>query len=114
MKALYALVGMKHRGTEALVASLPQGEPLTLIREPDNRYDANAVQVWARQQHVGYVKGSQVRPLAIAMDADRDRRAAPLLEQARAEGKVGALVPNQRPARLAIDGGKWPMVEVEE
>lgn len=33
MKSLYALVGMKHRGTEEFVASLPQGEPLTLVRE---------------------------------------------------------------------------------
>jgi hypothetical protein len=113
-KALYALVGMKHRGTEALVASLPQGEPLTLIREPMNCFDPNAVQVWARDTHVGYIAAKQVKPLALAMDADRDRRAGPLLEQAKAEGKVGALVPNQKPGRLAIDGGRWPMVEVNE
>ena len=43
LKSLYALVGMKHRGTEALVASLRQGEPLTLIREPTNLYDQNAI-----------------------------------------------------------------------
>ena len=68
MKTLVALVGMKHRGTEALVASLPQGEPLTLIREPNNDFDPNAVQVWARGKHVAYLKASQVRPVAIALD----------------------------------------------
>ena len=55
MKAFYGLVGMKHRNAEALVASLPNGEPLTLIREPGNKYDANAVQVWARGQFIGYI-----------------------------------------------------------
>jgi hypothetical protein len=97
-KSLYALVGMKHRGTEALVASLPQGEPLTLIRDRANQFDPNAVQVWARGQHVGFVRATQVRPLALALD----RRNAPL-----------GMAP-QISARLAIDGGKWPMCEVEE
>ena len=94
------MVGMKHRGTEALVASLPQGEPLTLIREPDNKFDPNAVQVWAQTAdgpvHIGYVRASQVRPLAMAMDA----LAPPL-------GKLILL------AKLAIDGGRWPLVELE-
>jgi hypothetical protein len=93
MKSLIALVGMKHRGTEALVASLPQGEPLTLIREPNNQFDPNAVQVWARGTHVGYLKSNQVLPVTLAMD--------------RAEQP-------ERVAKLAIDGGKWPMCEVEE
>ena len=95
MKSLYALVGMRHRGTEALVASLPQGEPLTLIREPDNKFDPNAVQVWARGQHVGFIAAKQVKPLAMAMDAATLR------------------APQWR-ATLAIDGGRWPLVEVSE
>lgn len=111
-KSLFALVGMKHRGTEALVASLPQGEPLTLVREPMNQYDSNAVQVWARGQHVGYCKASQVRPLALLMDRrDRERSLAAFDETS---------PPREPPsnytlaARLAIDGGKWPMIEVSE
>jgi hypothetical protein len=99
VKSLYGLVGMKHRGTEALVASLPNGEPLLLVREPDNKFDRFAVQVWARGQHVGFIKGAQVKPLAIAMDA------APV---------VSAAAPIGKRAKLAIDGGKWPLVEVEE
>lgn len=97
-KGLYALVGMKHRGTEAFVASLPQGEPLVLIREPDNRHDRNAIQVWARDRHVAYVKATQARPLAMAMDS------APRPEF--------GLAPTKQ-AKLAVDGGRWPMVEVE-
>lgn len=69
MKRPYVLVGMKHRGTEALVATLPDGEPLTLMRERTNPHDPNAVQVWARGQHVGYVRATQVRTLTMAMDS---------------------------------------------
>lgn len=105
-KSLYALVGMKHRGTEALVASLPQGEPLTLLRERNNRYDPFAIQVWARGQHVGYVKATQVRPLALAMD----REAGSVLDYS----QVNEVKSNSPRARLAIDGGKWPMIELEE
>ena len=110
MKSLVALVGMKHRGTEALVSSLPRGEPLTLIREPDNPHDPNAVQVWARGQHVGFIKGSQVRPIAMAMDAKMANRSP---------ASDGGIVPlgfdylGMR-AKLAIDGGRWPMVEIDE
>lgn len=101
MKTLVALVGTKYcgPGMVALLASLPQGEPLTLKREPDNKFDRNAVQVWARGQHLGYVKGNQNRDLAMAIDA--------LIAEdvGFAEGVA---------AKLAIDGGKQPMVEIDE
>jgi hypothetical protein len=69
-KTLVALVGTKFRGEEmvALLASLPHGEPLTLIREATNRFDPAAVQVWARGQHLGFIKSTQVRPIAARMD----------------------------------------------
>lgn len=102
MKTLVALVGTRFRGEDMvkLLASLPQGEPLTLIREPNNEYDGNAVQVWARGQHIGYVKGTQNRDLAMAMDA--------LLAEDAGFAETGF------PGKLAIDGGKQPMVEIEE
>lgn len=105
MKSLYALVGMKHRGTEEVVAALPQGEPLTLRREPSNPYDKFAVQVWARGQHVGYVKASQVRPVALAMDTKIGAALAAYGDASRDEIRFTAT--------LAIDGGRWPMVEVD-
>jgi len=100
MRTIVALVGMQHRGTSALVASLPQGEPLLLVREPDNKFDRFAVQVWAREVHVGYIKSSQVRPVAMAMDSN------PAL--------VLAPSPCGLKATLAIDGGKWPMVQIDD
>ena len=104
VKSLVALVGMKHRGTEALVSSLPRGEPLTLVREPTNPHDRWAVQVWARGVHVGFVKGSQVRPIAMAMD--RHGPPPPDPKTMLSGYSLGA--------KLAIDGGRWPMVEIDE
>ena len=93
MKALYAIVGMKHRGTEALVASLPAGTPLTLEREPGNEYDRWAIKVVAKDVHVGYVRAAQSRQLGPAMDA----RKTPMI--------AGV---------LRVSGDRWPMAEVDE
>lgn len=102
-KALVALVGTKFRGANmvALLASLPNGEPLVLKREPDNEHDRGAVQVWARGQHIGYVKGTQNRQLAARMDSAAERAGV----------QIRSI---ETPAKLAIDGGKQPMVEIEE
>lgn len=107
-KVLYGLVGMQFRPPEvkAYFAKLPNGSPLTLIREPNNPHDPNAVQVWSGDVHIGYVKGSQVKPLALAMDAMPASMAG--LHDA------GAKFTNTMHAKLAIDGGKWPLLEVEE
>lgn len=68
-KFLYSIVGMKHRGTETFVKEMAHGEQIELIREPTNPYDRNAVQVWACGQHLGFIKATQAKPLAAAMDA---------------------------------------------
>jgi hypothetical protein len=97
MKTLVALVGMKYLGTESLIASLPQGQALALVRKLNNPHDPLAIEVWALDQHVGYVRASQNREIAMRMDRD------PVF----ADGlKCG------RSARLAVDGGKWPMIEI--
>lgn len=74
----YAIVGMKHRGTEALVYKIEHGAPLTLVREASNRFDKNAVQVWAkdgdeRWKHVGYVPKTQNAVLAKFIDDNGGR-----------------------------------------
>jgi hypothetical protein len=100
-KTLVALVGTKYRGPEmvALLASLPQGESLTLKREPDNQHDRNAIQVWAQGHLIGYVKSSQNKDLALAMDA--------LLAEDSGFAATGFV------GKLAIDGGRQPMVEID-
>jgi hypothetical protein len=102
VKSLVALVGTKYRGKEMLdlLASLPSGEPLFLRRDPDNEYDPNAVQVWARGHHIGFIPKSQNGPIAAAMD-----------KMAAGRVNVRSL---EMPAKLAIDGGQQPMIELEE
>jgi hypothetical protein len=95
----YALVGMRHRGTLKLVNSLPEGQILDLVREPGNRYDPMAVQVWALGTHLGYVAANQVRPLA----AEMDRRQTMTL---RATG------PAHMPATLHWSRDRFPLVQV--
>lgn len=95
-KTLVALVGMKHRGTESLVASFSAGELLELRREPDNAYDSNAVMVFGRGRHLGYVAGKQVGPIAVRMDADRDE-----------SGLAKPLA-----CKLALHSGAWPLIEI--
>lgn len=79
------------------VRSLPTGHPLSLKREPDNQFDPFAVQVWAGDKHVGFIKASEVRPLAIRMDA-----------LAAKSGEPFVLVNAKLIAR------SWPLVEIEE
>lgn len=57
MRTIYAIVGMKHKGSDAaaLVAALKPGDDILLILEPTNQYDPRAIQVWVHGQHVGYV-----------------------------------------------------------
>lgn len=104
MKTIVALVGTRWRGDDiiALFKSLPQGEPLTLIRDRNNQMDPYAVQVWARDRCVGFIKSTQVRPIATRLDK---------MATARPGGGFDYV---NITAKLAIDGGRQPMVEIEE
>lgn len=92
MKAIYSMVGMIHHGSVDIVKSMKDGESLTLVRDPNNRVDYNAVQVWGDGKMLAYVKGSEVAPLARWMD----ERGTPQVD--------GKLTHHQR----------WPHVEIEQ
>lgn len=66
-----AVVGIKHRGPEALAAvrKMKAGDRVRLVREADNTYDGNAVQVWFMAVHIGYVPKVANPKIAAAMDA---------------------------------------------
>lgn len=110
----YAIVGMKHRGAEALVASLPPDEPITLVREPGNKYDPNAVQVWARGKHVGYVPKAQNAVLARFIDATGRHWMAPSPVAAMDASKPAGSVEVFRAvdARLHLGSNTYPLIEV--
>lgn len=76
------------------------GEPLMLVREYGNRFDARAVQVWAREKHVGYIAAKQNKDLSMAMDACASEPGQPVSWTERAV--------------LHNRDNKWPLVEVAE
>ncbi len=92
MKQIYTMVGMKFRGTEAIVAAMMAGESLTLQREPNNAHDPNAVAVYSGELHVAYVKGTEARALALQMDGAGQKSI---------------------PGIFAVSADRWPMVEVD-
>lgn len=119
MKACYALVGWVHRDKATgrditgLVKSLPDQEPVTLIREPTNQYDRNAIQVWARGEHIGYLSAKQIPKLAMAMD--RRREFAHSQEHVRDIDKATLDAASSMPGKFcARNGERHPLIEVEE
>lgn len=68
MKVTYSLVGMPHQGTVDIVAALKEGDALMLVREPSNRFDANAVAVWAGDRRVAYIPSKTNKFLSNLID----------------------------------------------
>lgn len=67
----YAIVALKYRSDaeQAHFATLKHGDPLTLRRAPTNKFDKNAVEVCSGEYVIGYIPGTQNKPLALAMDS---------------------------------------------
>lgn len=63
------LAGSQYYALSALWQEIRAGDALTLVREPDNRHDRNAVRVEWRGQKLGYVPRAENRLIAEAMDA---------------------------------------------
>jgi hypothetical protein len=62
---------MHFRGAEvkSMVGNFVPPLNLTLKREPDNAYDANAIQVFYGDVHIGYVEGPSAAFIAPKMDS---------------------------------------------
>lgn len=81
-----------HEGTE-LWAWLRVGDPLTLVREPDNPHDARAVRVEWRGRKLGYLPRAENRSVAAEMDRG-----------GRVEGRIARLREHRNPwQRVLID-----------
>jgi len=84
---------MKHRGTEALVASLQRGDAIALRRDPHNQHDPNAIEAWYGGTHIGFIKAAEAKALAKWMD----------------NLHYAAI-----PGIFTIAADRWPQVEVEQ
>lgn len=109
----YSIVGMNHQGTEAIVAELKPGTAVTLVREPDNKFDAFAVAVWVAGVHVGYIPKSHNKPLAAKIDADGELTAIMGMDEGGGNVQTGrGKAINAKFVRSPNSG--YPMVEVGE
>jgi hypothetical protein len=70
----YSIVGMNWRKAEAFVAGLPEGEVLTLVRDPRNEHDKNAVAVFCGSRHIGYLPKANNARVAEFIDREGDLR----------------------------------------
>lgn len=62
------LAGFQYHAAGELWPELRVGDALTLIREPDNPHDRNAVRVEWRGRSLGYLPRAQNRAVAAEMD----------------------------------------------
>lgn len=62
------LAGFSHYGGKAAWPELRVGDPLTLVREPDNPFDSQAVRVEWRGVKLGYVPRAENSALARMLD----------------------------------------------
>ena len=82
------LAGSQYYAVSAMWNDIQVGDALTLIREPHNRHDRNAVRVEWRGRKLGYVPRAENRVVAAALD-----RGEPLV------ARIAALVADPNPWR---------------
>ena len=51
------------------IARCHEGHPVELVRNPENEYDENAIEVWAGDWHIGFIPRDQAELWAEWMDA---------------------------------------------
>ncbi len=62
------LAGFRYHDAEKVWPDMQIGDALTLVREPHNTYDANAVRVEWRTHKLGYIPRSENRAVAFHID----------------------------------------------
>ena len=62
------LAGSQYYAVGEFWREMRVGDPLTLVREPDNRHDRNAIRVEWRGHKLGYVPRAENRAVAAALD----------------------------------------------
>jgi hypothetical protein len=82
------LAGFQFYAGREVWDEMKEGDPLTLVREPSNRHDANAIRVEWRGRKLGYVPRAENAAIAAAMDRG-----------ARVEARVARLYRHRDPWR---------------
>ena len=114
----YPIVAQTKLGLDSHLVGILPGTPVILVRQPENRYDENAVMVLIDDKHVGYIQRAQNTALAYHIDwKGRDYQQF----VARVDAKPGDKVEGDLVVRKAIEGkfcrspnSAYPMVEIED
>lgn len=87
------LAGAQYYEADAAWNEMKVGDALTLVREPDNPHDANAVRVEWRGRKLGYLPRAENRAVAAELDGG-----------GRIAGRIAVLLPHRNP---------WKRVRIE-
>jgi len=67
------VVGMKYINGMQWTKRLKEGDEIVLIREPDNKYDSNAIKVCSLQEHqIGYIPKNTAKQISKEIDSKRN------------------------------------------
>lgn len=82
------LAGFQFHAGQTIWEQLRVGDPLVLVREPDNAHDARAVRIEWRGMQLGYLPRTENSAVAAAMDRGE-----------RVEARIAALTEHRSPWR---------------
>ena len=89
------IVGIQHHlGARDKLRETPAGAPVTLVREPENPYDRNAILCVIDGMSCGYIPAPQAKRLAEDMDAGKPVTAT-LVEESQLHIEVEDAPPRQ-------------------
>lgn len=64
------IVGFRfYKGAKATMETLVHGEPLTLMRQPSNPHDSNAIAIYYAGNQLGHIPRTDAARMAVLMDA---------------------------------------------
>jgi hypothetical protein len=98
--SIFGVAGVSYRVESAQSDAFAPGSVLSLVRDPENEFDPNAIGVWdeERRDQVGYVPAD--RAVGVGNRLAREQLAAVVLWEWRKEGKRCALRALVGPAAL--------------
>jgi hypothetical protein len=83
--SVFPVAGFSYYDGPALLEQLRPGQPVVLVREPDNPHDPRAIRIEALGRRVGYVPRTDNRPLARLLEQGAELRARIIRVQPKGE-----------------------------
>jgi hypothetical protein len=117
--AKYSIVGQKFQGHDPYLEGTEVGTEVILAHQPDNPMDSNAVMIWIKGEHVGYLRKEDARIISVLI-VSLGEDWTPFPNHPIGIAADGSIV-NQHPVRKSIKGvfrrspnSAYPQVEIKE